>query len=422
MKRTKYFLKTIREVPADSDSINATLLTRGGFVEKLMSGVYALLPPGLAVVKKIETIVRGEINKIGGQEILMNVLQPKELWQETGRWDEADEILYKLKDKHDKELALAPTHEEQVTSVLRHHTSSYKDFPLSLYQIQTKFRHEPRAKSGLLRGREFIMKDMYSFHLTDEDFNNYYDEAKKAYLKIFSRLGLEARMVAASGGVFSKYSHEFQVITPVGEDTIFICDKCDFAVNKEIAEVSASDKCPECDGQIHKENSIEVGNIFPLKNKFSKSMNAKVTDKKGHEIELIMGCYGIGITRLLGTIVEISHDNKGIIWPESVAPFQVYLISLQKDTETEKLYEKLISKGNIHCLYDDRDVSAGEKFADADLIGCPYRIVVSEKSLTAGGYEVARRIGGESKIMTEEELVSNFSPMMANKDNYGKIF
>ena len=422
MKRSKAFIKTYRETPSDADSINASLLVRAGFVQKHMAGVYAFLPLGMKVLKRIEIIVRQEMNRIDGQEILMNVLQPKELWEETNRWQEADEILYKFKDKSQKDVALAPTHEEQVTDIVRHHISSYKDLPLSLYQIQTKFRNEPRAKSGVLRGKEFIMKDMYSFHTDQEDFDQYYENAKGAYLKVFSRMGLDAKIVAASGGVFSKYSHEFQVITPVGEDTIYICDSCEFAENKEIASVKEGDKCPNCSGKIHKENSIEVGNIFPLKNKFSSSMKATILDKTGKEVEMIMGCYGIGISRLLGTIVEIHHDNKGMIWPENVAPYPAYLISLGKNEEAEKLYENLKVKGNIHCLYDDREATAGEKFADSDLIGLPYRILVSEKSLKAGGYEVTKRSDDRSKIMTKEEIIKNFSPMFDNKDNYGKLF
>lgn len=405
MKRTQLFLQTIREVPSDSDSINATLLVRAGFVEKLMSGVYALLPMGVRVVQKIEMIVREEMNKIGGQEILMNVLQPKELWQETGRWDEADEILYKLKDRSDKDLTLAPTHEEQITDIVRHHITSYKQLPFALYQIQTKFRHEARAKSGLLRGREFIMKDMYSFHVDQKDFEIFYDQAKEAYFNVFKRLGLEAKIVEASGGVFSKYSHEYQVITPVGEDTIFYCSKCEFAQNKEIAEVTEGDKCPNCDGVIKKDNAIEVGNIFPLKNKFSSSMGAKVLDSEGKEIEIIMGCYGIGISRLLGAIVEIYHDNYGMIWPESTAPFLVNIISLAKNEEAEKLYQSLKASG-IETLYDDRDsATAGEKFADADLIGCPWRVVISAKSLEAGGYEVYNRKTRESQIVVKEKII-----------------
>ena len=399
MKASKFFLKTIKETPKDADSINAAVLVRGGYVQKQMAGVYALLPLGLRVYRKIENIVREEMNAVGGQELSMNVLQPRELWEETGRWKEIEEIMYKVSE----DVGLAPTHEEQITDIVRKKISSYKDLPVSLYQIQTKFRNEPRAKSGLLRGREFIMKDMYSFHADESDFETYYKEATRAYSKFFDRIGLETRIVAASGGIFSKYSHEFQVICPTGEDTIYICgspvSECDFAENKEIAKVKDGDKCPKCGGIIKEEKSIEVGNIFPLKNKFSGSMNAKFLDADGNEKEMIMGCYGIGLTRVLATLVEVYFDqqNNKMVWPKNVAPFAVQIISLNKNDESEKVYKKLIDK-NIEVLFDDRDVSAGEKFADADLIGAPTRIIISEKSLAAGGAEVNGEIVAFEKI------------------------
>ena len=270
MKQSRLFLKTRKETPADADSINASYLIRTGFVEKQMAGVYALLPLGFRVYKKIEAIIREEMNAVGGQEMLMNILQPKELWDETGRWAEGKEVMYQFKDSRDKEIGLGWTHEEQVTDIVRKKIKSYKDLPQALYQIHAKFRNEARAKSGLLRGREFMMKDMYSFHATEEDLDDFYEKVKIAYLKIYERLRLDAKVVQASGGLFSKYSHEFQVLAPVGEDVIYHCDKCGFAQNKEIAEVKEGDKCPECDGKIRVSNGIEVGNIFLLKNKYSK--------------------------------------------------------------------------------------------------------------------------------------------------------
>lgn len=405
MKRSKYFVKTYKEVPSDADSINAALLTRGGFVQKHMAGVYSLLPLGLRVYKKIEAIIREEMDGLGGQEIMMNVLQPKELWDETKRWDELKDIMYQMKDVRGAEIGMAPTHEEQVTDIVRKKISSYKELPVSLYQIQTKFRNEARAKSGLLRGREFIMKDMYSFHSTQDDFDSYYELAKKTYVKLFKRMAIDAKVVNASGGAFSKFSHELQAISPTGEDTIYYCNKCDFAENKEITTVKGGDDCPECGGKIIEDKSIEVGNIFPLKNKFSSAMGANFLDKDGNEVEMIMGCYGIGLTRALATIVELYNDSKGIIWPVSVAPFQVNLVSLGKNAECDKIYDELIQKG-IEVLYDDReDVTAGEKFADADLIGCPVRLVVSDKSLQAGGIEFARRGSKDFDIVKEEEVV-----------------
>lgn len=409
MKRTNALIKTYKETPSDADSINASLLTRAGFIQKQIAGVYALLPLGMRVYKKIEQIIREEMNAISGEEMDMNVLQPKELWDETGRWNELDEILYKLKDKSGSELLLGPTHEEQITDIIRHHISSYKHLPRYLYQFQTKFRNEARARSGLLRGREFIMKDLYSFHVDEKDFNQYYEKIKKAYLEIFSRCSLEVKIVEADGGSFSKFSHEFQVITKTGEDTILYCDKCDFAQNKEIAEVNDGDSCPKCDGKVVKASSIEVGNIFPLKNKFSIDMNAKFKDKDGNEKNPIMGCYGIGLTRVLGTLVEVYNDKRGIIWPESVAPYKVNLITIDKYAEADNVYEALISKG-VEVLYDDRDdVTAGEKFADADLIGCPVRVIVSDKSITAGGAEISRRGKEGHKIVKIEDVTNKLT-------------
>ena len=405
MKRSKALIKTYKETPSDADSMNASLLTRAGFIQKQIAGVYALLPLGMRVYKKIEQIIREEMNAIDGEEMDMNVLQPKELWDETGRWNELDEILYKLKDKSGSDLLLGPTHEEQITDIIRHHISSYKHLPRYLYQIQTKFRNETRARSGLLRGREFIMKDLYSFHVDEKDFSDYYERAKEAYLTIFERCGLKAKIVEADGGSFSKLSHEFQVLTETGEDTILYCDKCDFAQNKEIAKVNGGDSCPKCDGKIVKANSIEVGNIFPLKNKFSIDMNAKFKDKDGNDKNPIMGCYGIGLTRVMGTLVEVFNDKRGIIWPEAVAPYKVNLISIDKNTEADKVYETLNAK-NVEVLYDDRDdVTAGEKFADADLIGCPVRVIVSEKSLTTGGAEISHR-GKEGHEIVEIDKVT----------------
>lgn len=405
MKQSQLFMKTRKEVPADADSINASYLIRAGFVHKHMAGAYALLPLGLKVCQKIENIVREEMNAVGGQEILMNVLQPKELWEETDRWNSAVDIFYKLKDSRGKELNLAPTHEEEVIDIVRRNISSYKDLPIALYQIQTKFRNEPRVKSGLLRGREFLMKDMYSFSADLEQHQKFYDSVIPAYFKIFKRFGLEAKLAEASGGIFSKYSHEFQVLTPVGEDTIFHCQKCDFAQNKEIAEVKKGDKCPKCGGSIEESRGIEVGNIFSLKDRFSKPMKATFLDKEGKEREFIMGCYGIGITRALATIVEVYYDvtkNK-MTWPEEVAPFSIHIISLNQNAEAEKIYKKMQDNGET-VLFDDRNISAGEKFAEADLLGINKRIIVSKKSLESGGAEVKNTTTGKIEITPLDKL------------------
>jgi prolyl-tRNA synthetase len=409
MKQSRIFAKTRKEIPTDADSINASYLVRAGFVEKQMAGVYSLLPLGYRVYAKIEKIIKEGMNAIDGQEILMNVLQPKELWEETGRWNSAIDIFFKLTDNRGKDMNLAPTHEEQVIDIVRRKINSYKNLPLSLYQIQTKFRNEPRVKSGLLRGREFVMKDMYSFHATEEDFWRYYERVKQAYLKVYEKIGLKVKYVEASGGIFSKYSHEFQVLNPVGEDTIYYCQSCEFAQNKEIAKVNENNKCPKCGGSIKMGKGIEVGNIFPLMTKFSEPMKATFKNKDGQEKPYIMGCYGLGLTRSLAAIVEEyynSADNK-MLWPKEVAPFAVHLISLNKNDETEKLYDKLIQKG-MEVLFDDRDLSAGEKFAEADLIGCPIRLIVSSKSLESGGVELIDQIKNETRIISLNKVASLF--------------
>lgn len=403
MKLSQMFFKTQKETPADADSINASYFVRASMVQKQMAGVYAFLPLGYRVYKKVENIICEEMNKIGGQEILMNALQPKELWDETGRSESTIDILYRFKDSRDKELLLAPTHEEQVIDIFRTHIKSYKDLPLSLYQIQAKFRNEPRAKSGLLRGREFIMKDMYSFHASQEDFEKFYEIAKNAYLEIFKRVELPVKYVRASGGIFSEFSHEFQVLTEVGEDTIYYCDKCEFAENKEIAKVKEGDKCPVCGAKIMVSSGIEVGNIFPLGTKYTKAMNAKVATQEGKEIDAVMGCYGIGLSRLMATIVEIKYNlaNNKMVWPKEVAPFEAEIISLGEDEKAKSLYESLVEKG-VDVLFDDRDLSAGAKFAEADLIGAPVRIIVSKKSCEQGGVEFVDKNG--TKIVKIDEI------------------
>lgn len=410
MKQSQLFYKTRKETPSDADSINASYLIRAGFVQKHMAGVFAFLPLGLKVLIKIEDIIREEMDSIGGQEVLMNVLQPKELWDKTGRWEEMDDVLYKSGDEKNQ-VAMAATHEEQITTIVKNNYSSYKELPCALYQIQTKFRNEPRAKSGLLRGREFIMKDMYSFHTNDDDFEKFYKKCTEAYQKLYKRLGLETKVVEASGGVFTKkYSHEFQVLTPVGEDTIYYCNKCNFAQNKEISKVKEGDKCPKCDGIIESDHGIEVGNIFPLETKFSRSLGASFVDKDGKEKDMIMGCYGIGVSRTLATIVEVLYNStkNRMVWPEEVAPYQVHLLSLNENAEADKIHEKFIKDG-VEVLYDDRDVSAGEKFAEADLIGCPKRIIVSEKSLNAGGVEMLDVSTSKAEIVSPDQVIKKFN-------------
>ena len=330
MRQSELFTKTSKTEPKDETSINARLLTKAGFIQKLGAGIYSFLPLGFLVLKKIENIIREEMNAIGGQELLMPALHPKEIWEETGRWQTAD-YLYKLKDRQDKYFALGATHEEVITDIVRKYISSYKDLPLYLYQIQVKFRDELRAKSGLLRAKEFIMKDLYSFHADEEDRKQYYETIKKAYLKIFKRCGLDAIVAEASGGIFSKeFSHEFQVPTSAGEDIIYFCPTGDFSQNKEIAERKTGDKCPKCGKPIEEAKTIEVGNIFALGTKYSEPMKAHFVDKNGSKKPIIMGCYGIGLGRVMGAAVEVHHDEKGIIWPEEIAPFKAHLVTARR--------------------------------------------------------------------------------------------
>lgn len=400
MKFSKYFLKTKKTASKDQDSKNARYFYRAGMVDKHMAGVYALLPLGLRVYWKIEGVIREEMNAVGGQEILMNVLQPKTLWDETGRFVKMDEIFYKTEGRSGKPLGLAPTHEEQVVDIARKYIDSYKDLPLSLYQMQVKFRNEVRAKSGLLRGREFVMKDMYSFHLEEDDFDQYYEKVKQAYVKLFARLGLTVMVVKASGGVFSEFSDEFQLESEIGEDDIYICDKCARYLNKEIVTESNREKCDLCQSDWRIVKGVEVGNIFPLGDKFARDMKFTVTNEDGISVFPIMGCYGIGLGRLMGVVVEKYYDEeKGkMMWPKELTPFDCQLISINKDDEAEDVYKKLIADG-VDVLYDDREVSAGEKLKDADLIGCGRKIIVSQKSLVAGGVEWVDDYTKQTKIV-----------------------
>jgi len=387
MRYSQLFGKTTKSVPSDADSINAKFLTQAGFIQKEISGVYNYLPIGLRVLTKIQNIVREEMNKIGGQEILMPAMTQEESWATTGR--NTMDILFHLKGQGDTNLVLNPTHEEVVTPLAQKYLFSYRDLPIYIYQIQNKFRNEARAKSGLLRGREFNMKDLYSFHTDEKDLNDYYEIVKKAYFEIYKRLGIGDITVLtfASGGTFSQFSHEFQTLNENGEDTIYLCEKCKVAVNKEIIDVQKV--CPECgNDQLKAVKAIEVGNIFKLRDKYSKAFSFYYLDKDGQKKIVEMGCYGIGPSRIMGAIVESSHDDKGIIWPASIAPYQVHLVGIDLFQDNvkqvaDKFYETL-KDNHIDVLYDDReDASPGKKFADADLIGIPIRLVVSHNSLSS---------------------------------------
>lgn len=398
MLYSKLFPKTLKIPPAE-ESINAKLLVQAGFVDKVMAGVYTWLPLGLRVLRKVENIIRDEMNNLSAQEVLLPSLHPKENWQKTHRWKTMD-VLYKIKSQTGKEIALGPTHEEIITPLVGKFVKSYKDLPVALYQIQTKFRDELRAKSGVLRGREFGMKDLYSFHKSEKELEGFYPDVVRSYYEIFSRCGLEAVMTTAPGGGFTSggYSDEFQVVSPTGEDKIYVCKKCKRAYNEEVK----IKKC-ECGASLEKkaENAIEVGNSFKLGVKFSDAFNLEYTDENGKSQKVIMGCYGIGTTRLVGAIVERFNDKSGIIWPKNVAPYQIHLIHLGEDKKVHKtagdLYNKL-QRAGFEVLYDDRhDAQAGKKFADADLIGIPLRLVVSERTLAKKSVEWKERSEKDAK-------------------------
>ena len=415
MLQSKLLPKTRKEAPKDEVSLNARLLIRAGFIDKLMAGVYTILPLGLKVMNKIENIIRNEMEAAGGQELLMPALHSKENWQKTGRWETFDS-LFRFTSHYSKiDFALGPTHEEIISPLVKKFNLSYRDLPVSLFQFQTKFRDEKRAKSGILRGREFRMKDLYSFHSGEKDAENYYEKMKGRYKNIFNRCGIGEKtyLTFASGGSFSQYSHEYQTVTDAGEDTIYICDKCEIAINKEIAGETPA--CPQCGNKNLKENkSVEVGNIFSLKTKFSEPFDLKFTDENGQEKLMIMGCYGIGVGRLMGTAVETSNDEKGIIWPETIAPYKVHLIGLKGKTGkssqlAEELYEKM-TKNGVEVLFDDRDdLRAGEKFADADLIGIPYRIIVSEKTAENDSAEIKKRGEEKSEVLPIDKIMKKIS-------------
>lgn len=411
MKQSQLFTKTRKEAPKDEVSKNAQLLIRAGFIHKEMAGVYTYFPLGLRVLNKINCIIREEMNALGGQEIQMTALQNPEIWEATNRWsDEVVDNWFKTQLKNGSVLGLGFTHEEAVTNAMKQHISSYRDLPAYAYQIQTKFRNEERAKSGVMRGREFLMKDLYSFSRTQEELDAFYEQCKEAYLRIFSRVGLGDRtfVTFASGGVFSKYSHEFQTLSPAGEDTIYVSREKNIAVNSEVYHDEVLDDLDLKRDDLVEEKSIEVGNIFKLGTRFSDALGLTYKDESGEQKSVVMGCYGIGPARLMGTVVECLADEKGIVWPDEVAPFQVHLLSLGKNEEAEKVYRELTSAG-VEVLYDDRDAGAGQKFADSDLMGIPYRVVISGKSLEKGGAEVKKRTESEAEIVPLDQLVKRFS-------------
>ncbi|OGD68024.1 prolyl-tRNA synthetase [Candidatus Campbellbacteria bacterium RIFCSPLOWO2_01_FULL_34_15] len=406
MKQSQLFTKTRKEAPKDEVSKNAQLLIQAGFVYKEMAGVYSYLPLGLRVLNKINDIIRKEMNKIGGQELFLTNLQDPKIWEATGRWsDDVVDNWFKTKLKSGTELGLGFTHEEPITRMMKDHISSFRDLPLSAYQIQTKFRNESRAKSGIMRGREFLMKDLYSFSRDEKEHDDFYNKAIIAYTNIFSKVGLgeKTHVTFASGGTFSKYSHEFQTVSDAGEDIIYIAPN-GLAVNEEVFNDEVLKDLGFEKKDLKKEKSIEVGNIFSLGTRFSEAFDLTFSDEKGENKFVVMGCYGIGPGRLMGTVVETLSDERGIIWPETIAPFKVHLLSLGAEKQAEEIYNQLQQNG-IEVLFDDRDKKAGDKFADSDLIGIPYRVVVSEKSLSQGGVELKKRAENDGKIFSINDLI-----------------
>ncbi len=415
MRISRLFSRSRKEAPKDEVSKNAQLLLRGGFIHKEMAGVYSYLPLGLRVLNNIQDIIRQEMNRIGGQELLLTTLQDKEVWEKTDRWnDNVVDVWFKTALKSGGELGLANTHEEAIAALMTHHVSSYKDLPFSAYQFQTKFRNETRAKSGIMRTREFIMKDLYSFHTDQKSLDAFYEEVSLAYMRIFSRVGLGevTYKTFASGGAFSKFSHEFQTVSSAGEDSIYIDTEKNIAINEEVYSDETLETLGIDKHKLEQKTAIEVGNIFKLGTKYSEPLGLLYTDETGEKRPVVMGSYGIGPGRLMGTVVETLSDEKGMVWPESIAPYKVHLLSLGKDEDTlamaESVYDMLGHAG-ISVLYDDTASTAGEKLASADLFGMPVRLVVSNKHTVNKTVEMKKRTADDVEIVPLDSLISRFS-------------
>ena len=412
MRLSKNFTRTIKQAPADEVARNAQLLIRAGYVHKTMAGVYSYLPLGLKVVENIKQIVREEMNKINSQELVMSTLQSKELWQETGRWsDELVDVWFKSHLQDGTEVGFGWTHEEPIVELLRGYLKSYKDLPISVYQFQNKLRNELRAKSGIMRGREFVMKDMYSVHASKEDLDKYYNAAIEAYKRCYDRFGIgdETYVTFASGGAFTKFSHEFQTICDAGEDYIYLHRGKNIAVNEEVLDEAVKELDIDR-SELERVKTAEVGNIFNFGTQKSEEMRLVFTDAEGVEQYAYMGSYGIGITRVMGVIVEKFADDKGLVWPENIAPAKVYLVQIgsQSRSAADELYQKLQSAG-VETIYDDRDERPGVKFADAELLGIPYRVTVSDRLLDDGKWEVSTRQTGEQRLLTADELLATLN-------------
>ena len=413
MRQSQLFTKTRREAPADEVAKNAQLLIRAGFVHKEMAGVYDYLPLGLRTLNNIMRVIREEMNAIGGQEVLLSTLQDSASWEKSGRWsDEVIDVWFKTKNQSGNELGLAPTHEEPLTAVMAGQIASYKDLPRYVYQFQNKFRNEVRAKSGIMRTREFIMKDLYSFNRDEAAFKEFYEIVAKTYLQIFKRIGIgdQTYRTFASGGSFSKFSDEFQTVCDAGEDIIYIHDEKGIAINEEVHTDEVLQELGIKKEDLREAKAAEVGNIFPLGTKYAEALGLTYKDETGKEIPVYMGSYGIGPARLMGVMVELLSDEKGMVWPAEVAPFRVHLVSLgQSGDEVSQVADTLyddLRKAGVEVLYDDRDARAGEKFADADLIGIPTRIIVGKDAVATGQFEVVDRASGAVEKRSREALMS----------------
>ena len=417
---SKVFLPTLKDTPQDAEVISHQLMLRSGMIRRVTSGIYTWLPIGLKVLRKVENIVREEMDASGAQEVLMPMVQPKELWEETQRWEKMGPELLRIQDRHERDFCLGPTHEEVITDLIRNNVKSYKELPLNLYQIQTKFRDEVRPRYGVMRGREFLMKDSYSFNLDEDSLNESYVLMKEAYKKILDRLGLQFKIVKAdSGAIGGDASEEFHVLAENGEDTIAISDSSDFAINTELLLEEGEDieslqgkPSPDGEGIIEIKKGIEVGHIFQLGKVYTDAMKANVLDNEGKAQNLYMGCYGIGVSRLVAAAIEQNNDKKGIIWPEAMTPFEVNIIAIgfDKDEKIAKastdLYSKLSSMG-YEVMLDDRKDGYGTKMKDAELIGVPINVIIGKQYLQNGEIELKHR-DGQSSIGKVEDIATIF--------------
>lgn len=415
MRRSELFIKTRREAPADETAKNAQLLIRAGYISKEMAGVYSYLPPGKLVLENISRIVREEMAELGGNEIWMSTLQNKDLWEKTGRWDDkAVDNWFKTKLANGTEVGIGLSHEEPITNMLKNFINSYKDLPAYPYQIQTKFRNELRAKSGLLRGREFLMKDLYSFSRNEAEHDEFYERAANSYLKIYEKLGLGGitYKTFASGGIFSEFSYEFQTLSEVGEDTIYVDEQKKLAINKEVLTDEVMARLGLDRASLVEKKAVEVGNIFSLGSKYSQALDLYFTDEQGAEQPILMGCYGIGISRLMGLLAEHFADDKGLNWPAAVAPFDVYLIRIGDEEAVTKAADDTyfsLTQAGVGVLYDDRDSRPGEMFADADLMGIPSRLVISGKTVAGHTGELKRRGQENTELIPLTDLVQSLA-------------